>query len=57
VYRNLRTWDEVVHDVKSTAQEKNEPVSKLLVEELRLSCGEWNRLKGEKVVYSLVDSP
>jgi hypothetical protein len=50
VYRNLRTWDEVVHDVKSTAREKNEPVSKLLVEELWLSGGEWNRLKGEKVV-------
>jgi hypothetical protein len=50
VYRNLRTWDEVVHDVKSTAREKNEPVLKLLVEELRLSSGEWNRLKGEKVV-------
>jgi hypothetical protein len=50
VYRNLRTWEEVVHDVKSMAREKNEPVPKLLVEELRLNGGEWNRLKGEKVV-------
>jgi hypothetical protein len=50
VYRNLQTWDEVVHNEKSMARKKNEPVPKLPIEELRLSGGEWNRLKGEKVV-------
>jgi hypothetical protein len=39
MYRNLRTWDEVVHDMKSAVQEKDEPMSKLLVEKLRLSSG------------------
>jgi hypothetical protein len=50
MYRNLRTWDEVVHDMKSAVREKNEPVPKLLVEKLRLSGEKRNRLKGEKVV-------
>jgi hypothetical protein len=39
MYRNLRTWDEVVHDMKSAVQEKDEPVPKLLVKKLRLSNG------------------
>jgi hypothetical protein len=34
MYRNLRTWDEVVHDMKSTVQKKDEPMPKLLVEKL-----------------------
>jgi hypothetical protein len=50
MYRNLRTWDEVVHDMKSAVREKNEPVPKLPVEKLRLSGEKRNRLKGEKVV-------
>jgi hypothetical protein len=37
MYRNLRTWDEVVHNMKSVVQEKDEPVPKLPVEKLRLS--------------------
>jgi hypothetical protein len=39
MYRNLRTWDKVVHDMKSAAQEKDEPMPKLLVEKLRLTSG------------------
>jgi hypothetical protein len=39
MYRNLRTWDEVVHDMKSAVREKDEPVPKLPVEKLRLSGG------------------
>jgi hypothetical protein len=50
MYRNLRTWDKVVHDMKSAVQEKDEPMPKLLVEKLWISSGKWNRLKGEKVV-------
>jgi hypothetical protein len=37
MYRNLRTWDEVVHDMKSEVREKDEPVPKLPEEKLRLS--------------------
>jgi hypothetical protein len=37
MYMNLLTWDEVVHDMKSAVQEKDEPVLKLPVEKLRLS--------------------
>jgi hypothetical protein len=39
MYRNLRTWDKAVHDMKSAVQEKDEPMPKLLVEKLRLSNG------------------
>jgi hypothetical protein len=39
MYRNLRTWDEVVHDMKSAVREKDDPVPKLLVKKLRLSDG------------------
>jgi hypothetical protein len=39
MYRNLQTWDEVVHDMKSVVQEKDEPMPKLLVEKLRLNSG------------------
>jgi hypothetical protein len=39
MYRNLRTWDEVVYDMKSAVREKDELVSKLPVEKLRLSGG------------------
>jgi hypothetical protein len=46
MYSNLRTWDEVVHDMKSAVQEKDEPVPKLPVKKLRLSDEKWNRLKG-----------
>jgi hypothetical protein len=50
MYRNLRTWNEVVHNTKSVVREKDEPVPKPPVEKLRLSGGKRNRLKGEKVV-------
>jgi hypothetical protein len=50
MYRNLRTWDEVVHDMKSAVREKDEPVPKLLVRKLRISGEKWNQLKGEKAV-------
>jgi hypothetical protein len=50
MYRNLRTWDKVVHDMKSAVREKDEPVPKLPVEKLQLSGGKRNRLKREKVV-------
>jgi hypothetical protein len=39
MYRNLRTWDEVLHDMKSAVREKDELVPKLPVEKLRLSGG------------------
>jgi hypothetical protein len=39
MFRNLRIWDEVVHDMKSAVREKDKPVPKLPVEELRLSSG------------------
>jgi hypothetical protein len=50
MYRNLQTWDKVIHDIKSAFRVKDEPVLKLPVKKLRLSGGKWNRLKGEKVV-------
>jgi hypothetical protein len=50
MYRNLRTWDKVVHDMKSVIREKDEPVPKLPEEKLRLDNGKSNRLKGEKAV-------
>jgi hypothetical protein len=39
IQRDLRTWDEVVHDMKSAVREKDEPVPKLPEEKLRLSNG------------------
>jgi hypothetical protein len=39
MYRNLRTWDEVVHDLKRAVREKVEPVPKLPEEKLWLSGG------------------
>jgi hypothetical protein len=39
MYRSLRTWDKVVHEMKGADQEKDEPMPKLPVEKLRLSSG------------------
>jgi hypothetical protein len=39
MYRNLRAWDEAIHDMKSAVREKGEPVPKLPVEKLWLSGG------------------
>jgi hypothetical protein len=38
MYRNLRTWDKVVHEMKGAIQ-KDEPMQKLPVEKLRLGSG------------------
>jgi hypothetical protein len=50
MYRNLRAWDEAIHNMKSMVREKDESVPKLPVKKLRLNDGKWNRLKGEKAV-------
>jgi hypothetical protein len=50
MYRNPRIWDKAVHGMKNIAREKNEAVPKLPVEKLRLSGGEWKRLKGENAI-------
>jgi hypothetical protein len=39
MYRNLRTWDKDVHEMKVIVQEKDEPMPKLPVEKLRLGSG------------------
>jgi hypothetical protein len=39
MYRNLRTWDKAVHEMKGAVQEKDEPMPKLPVKKLRLSSG------------------
>jgi hypothetical protein len=39
MYRNLRTWDKAVHEMKGAAQEKVEPMPKLPAEKLRLDNG------------------
>jgi hypothetical protein len=39
MYRNLRTWDKVVHKMKGAVQEKDEPMPKLFVEKLQLNSG------------------
>jgi hypothetical protein len=36
MYRNLRTWDEIVHDMKTAVREKDEPVPMLTMKKLRL---------------------
>jgi hypothetical protein len=39
MYRNLRTWDKDVHEMKGVVQEKDEPMLKLPVGKLRLGSG------------------
>jgi hypothetical protein len=39
MYRNLRTWDEVVYGMKSAVWEKDEPVPELPAKKLRISGG------------------
>jgi hypothetical protein len=48
MYRNLRTRDEVVHNVESRIEMKVEPVPKLCERELQLSSRKRNQLKEEK---------
>jgi hypothetical protein len=39
MYRNLQTWDEIAHNMKSAVWEKDELVPNLPVKKLRLSNG------------------
>jgi hypothetical protein len=48
--RNLRTWDEVVHNMESWVRMKVEPVPKLCARKLRLNSKKRNRLKEEKTI-------
>ena len=50
MYRNLRTRDEVVHDMKSMVGMKVESVPKLHIGKLRLSSEKRNWLKKEKPI-------
>jgi hypothetical protein len=50
MYRNLRTRDEVIHDMESRVRTKVEPAPKLWTRELRLSSRKRNRLKEEKAI-------
>jgi hypothetical protein len=48
--RNLRTQDEVVHNMESMDGTKVEPAPKLRARKLRLSRRKRNRLKEEKAI-------
>jgi hypothetical protein len=50
MYRNLRTRNEAVHNMKSMIVTKVEPVPKLRARKLRLSSRKRNRLKEEKAI-------
>jgi hypothetical protein len=50
MYRNLRAWDEAVHNMESRVETKVEPAPKLRARELRLSSRKRNRLKEEKAI-------
>jgi hypothetical protein len=39
MYRNLRAWDEAIHNMKRAVQEKDESVPKLPVKKLWLNDG------------------
>jgi hypothetical protein len=51
MYRNLRkTWDEVVHNVKSAVREKDEPVPKLYPwKSFGLAVKNETELKGKRL--------
>jgi hypothetical protein len=50
MYRNLRTWNEVVHNMESMIGTKVESISKLCARKLRLSSRKRKRLKEEKAI-------
>jgi hypothetical protein len=50
MYRNLRTRDEVEHNVESKVGTKVEPATKLRAREFRLNSRKRNRLKEEKAI-------
>jgi hypothetical protein len=52
MYRNLRTRDEAVHNMKSMAGTKVEPAPKLHARKLWLSCRKGTNLK-RKRLFSL----
>jgi hypothetical protein len=50
MYRNLRTQNEAIHNMKSMDGTKVEPVLKLRARKLRLSSRKRNQLKEEKAI-------
>jgi UDP-glucose 6-dehydrogenase len=50
MHRNLRTWNEVVHNMENMIGTKVDAVLKLRAKELRLNGRKRNRLKGEKAI-------
>jgi hypothetical protein len=50
MYRNLRTQNKAVHNMKSMDRTKVEPVPKLRARKLRFNDRKRNRLKGEKAI-------
>jgi hypothetical protein len=50
MYRNLRTWNEAVHNMESTIGTKVESIPKLQARKLRLSRRKRNRHKEEKAI-------
>jgi hypothetical protein len=50
MYRNLRTQNKIVHNMKSMVETKVDAAPKLHARELRLSGRKRNRLKGEKAI-------
>jgi hypothetical protein len=50
MYRNLRTRNEIVYNIKSMVGTKVEPAPKLHARKLRLGSRKKNRLKEEKII-------
>jgi hypothetical protein len=50
MYRYLRTQNEIVHNMKSMVEMKDDAALKLRARQLRLSGRKKNRLKGEKAI-------
>jgi hypothetical protein len=50
MYRNLRTWNEAIHNMKSMIKMKVESILKLHARKLRLCSRKRNRLKEEKTI-------
>jgi hypothetical protein len=50
MYRNLRTRNEAVYNMKSMVGTKVEPAPKLRARKLKLSSRKRNRLKEEKAI-------
>jgi hypothetical protein len=50
MYRNLQTWNEAVHNMKSMTGTKVESIPKLRARKLRLGSRKRNRLKEEKAI-------